>query len=247
MGTSGSSVARGQTRRPTSVRGPAGSTARHIVCVAERLRLAPAAARSAPLADCVHIFPALDPGRHRGPHPGDLAAGGAGRRGPKPDPQRRYHRQSVYENHGKRGPLGYDAGQKVTGRKRHIIVDTIGLLLTVVVHPADMQDRDGAQLVMHRWQGRCPRLRLIWADAGYAGQLNEWVRTRSGWTLEIVKRPPHSHQFEVLPRRWVVERTFAWLGRCRRLSKDFEALCATTEAWINIAMIQLMLRRLAPV
>ncbi len=199
-----------------------------------------------PLADCVQIFPALDPGRHLGPHPGDLAAGGAGRRGQKPDPQRRYHRQSVCENHGKRGPRGYDAGKKVTGRKRHILVDTIGMLLTVVVHPADMQDRDGAKLVMHRLQGRCPRLQLIWADAGYAGQLIEWVRTWSGWTLEIVKRPPHSHQFEVWPRRWVVARTFAGLGRCRRLSKDYEALCATTEAWINIAMIQLMLRRLAP-
>ena len=135
----------------------------------------------------------------------------------------------------------------MTGRKRHILVDTIGMLWTVGVHPADRQDRDGAQLVMHRWQGRCPRLQLIWADAGSAGQLIEWVRTWSGWTLEIVKRPPHSHQFEVWPRRWVVERTFAWLGRCRRLSKDYEALCATTEAWIHIAMIQLMLRRLAPV
>ncbi len=166
MGTAGSSVARGQTRRPTSVRGPAGSTARHIVGVAERLRLAPAAARSAPWADCVQILPALDPGRHLGPHRRPQGLLDAGRRGQKPDPQRRYHRQSVCENHGKRGPGGYDAGQKVTGRKRHILVDTIGMLLTVVVHPADRQDRDGAQLVLPRFQGRCPRLQLIWADAG---------------------------------------------------------------------------------
>ena len=120
------------------------------------------------------------------------------------------------------------------------------MLLAVVVHPADMQDRDGAKLALHRLQRCFPRLQLLWADAGYAGQLIEWVRTWTGWTLEIVKRARNSHQFEVLPRRWVVERTFAWLGRCRRLSKDFEALCETTEAWINIAMIQLMLRRLAP-
>ena len=124
--------------------------------------------------------------------------------------------------------------------------------MAVVVHPADLQDRDGAKLVMAKLQGQFPRLQLIWAEncrgsfAAYSGQLIEWVRTLTGWTLEIVKRPRDSHQFEVWPRRWVVERTFAWLGRCRRLSKDFEALCETTEAWVNLAMIQLMLRRLAP-
>ena len=125
-------------------------------------------------------------------------------------------------------------------------MDTIGLLLAVVVHPADIQDRDGAKLVIDKMIGRFPHLRLVWADAGYAGKLIEWVWTLTGWTLEIVKRPRDSHQFEVLPRRWVVERTFAWLSRCRRLSKDYEALSDTTLAWINIAMIHLMLRRLAP-
>ena len=127
----------------------------------------------------------------------------------------------------KGGPVGYDAGKKVTGRKRHIIVDTIGLLLAVVVHPRDIQDRDGAKLVINKLLGRFPRLRLIWADAGYAGQLVDWVMSVSGWALEIVRRPRDSHQFEVLPRRWVVERTFAWLGRCRRLSKDYEELPET--------------------
>ena len=125
-------------------------------------------------------------------------------------------------------------------------MDTIGLLLAVVVHPADIQDRDGAKLVIDKMIGRFPGLRLVWADAGYAGKLIEWVWILTGWALEIVKRPRDSHQFEVLPRRWVVERTFAWLSRCRRLSKDYEALSDTTEAWINIAMIHLMLRRLAP-
>ena len=89
-------------------------------------------------------------------------------------------------------------------------------------------------------------MRLVWADAGYAGKLVEWVWALTGWALEIVKRPRDSHHFQVLPRRWVVERTFAWLSRCRRLSKDYEALSDTTEAWIHIAMIHLMLRRLAP-
>ena len=122
----------------------------------------------------------------------------------------------------------------------------MGLLLAVVVHPANIQDRDGAKLVIDKLVGRFPRMRLVWADAGYAGKLIEWVWALTGWALEIVKRPRDSHHFQVLPRRWVVERTFAWLSRCRRLSKDYEALSDTTEAWIHIAMIHLMLRRLAP-
>ena len=122
----------------------------------------------------------------------------------------------------------------------------MGLLLAVVVHPANIQDRDGAKLVIDKLRGRFPRMRLVWADAGYAGKLVEWVWAMTGWVLEIVKRPRNSHHFQVLPRRWVVERTFAWLSRCRRLSKDYEALPDTTEVWIHIAMIHLMLRRLAP-
>ena len=122
----------------------------------------------------------------------------------------------------------------------------MGLLLAVVVHPANIQDRDGAKLVIDKLTGRFTRMRLVWADAGYAGKLIEWVWALTGWALEIVKRPRDSHHFQVLPRRWVVERTFAWLSRCRRLSKDYEALTETTEAWIHIAMIHLMLRRLAP-
>ncbi len=121
----------------------------------------------------------------------------------------------------------------------------MGLLLAVVVHPADIQDRDGAKPVIGKLKGRFPHLRLIWADAGYAGRLVDWVMSLSGWTLEIVRRPRSSHRFEVLPRRWVVERTFAWLGRCRRLSKDYEELSETTEAWIYSAMTRLMLKRLA--
>lgn len=134
----------------------------------------------------------------------------------------------------------------MTGRKRHIVVDTLGLLLAVVVHAANIQDRDGAKLVLGKLLGRFPRLQLIWADAAYAGQLVEWARIFGGWLLEVVKRAKNSHRFEVLPRRWVVERTLAWLGRCRRLSKDYEELPQTSEAWVQIAMIHLMLRRLRP-
>ena len=133
----------------------------------------------------------------------------------------------------------------MTGRKRHIVVDTMGLLLAVVVHPANVQDRDGAKLVLQTLTGRFPRLQLIWADGGYAGQLIAWVQELGGWLLEIVKRPDES-RFVVLPRRWVVERTFAWLGRHRRLSKDYEALPESSETFILIATIYLMLHRLAP-
>lgn len=126
------------------------------------------------------------------------------------------------------------------------MVDTLGLLLAVVVHAADVQDRDGAKLVLSKLVGHFPRLRLIWADGGYAGHLEEWAQGVGNWMLSIVRRDPELHRFQVLPRRWVVERTFAWLGRYRRLSKDYEALPASGEAWVNIAMLHLMLRRLHP-
>ena len=132
------------------------------------------------------------------------------------------------------------------GRKRHIVVDTLGLLVAVVVHPAASQDRDGAKLVLPKLRGRVPRLRVIWADAGYAGRLVAWVQSRTGWELAIVRRPRGSQRFAVQPRRWVVERTFGWLGRCHRLSKDYAALPASVEAWMHIAMLQLLLRRLRP-
>ena len=126
-----------------------------------------------------------------------------------------------------------------------MVVDTLGLLLAVVVHAADIQDRDGAKLVLTKLKERFRRLELIWADAGYAGQLVEWAQAFGGWILCIVKRT-EAHRFQVLPRRWVVERTLAWLGRQRRLSKDYEALTQTSESLIQIAMIYIMLHRLAP-
>lgn len=142
---------------------------------------------------------------------------------------------------------GYDAGKKISGRKRHILVDTIGLLLIVIVHGADVQDRDGAKLVLERLRHRFTRLRLIWADGGYAGTLVEWVRSlrqRRRLRLEIIKRSDAAKGFVVLPRRWVVERTFAWLSFHRRMSKDYEALPETSQAFVHIAMIRLMLARL---
>ena len=132
----------------------------------------------------------------------------------------------------------------MNGRKRHIIVDSQGLLLDVVVHPANIQDRDGAKLVISKIIGRFSKLRLIWADGGYAGKLTVWVGEKAGCELKIVKRAKGERGFTVLPRRWVVERTFAWLGNFRRLSKDYEESPKTSETWIRIAMIRIMLRRL---
>lgn len=143
-----------------------------------------------------------------------------------------------------RGVRGYDAGKKVNGRKRHIIVDTLGLLLVVVVHVASIQDRDGAKLACMQLLGKFPRLKLIWADGGYAGKLVKWVHEFGGWILEIVKRPNEANGFVLLKRRWVVERTFAWLSFFRRLSKDYEEKTETSETIVRISMIHLMVRRL---
>ena len=122
----------------------------------------------------------------------------------------------------------------------------MGLIHGVAVHPADVQDRDGAKLVLEPLAGRMERLERLWADGGYAGQLVEWVQQRCGWTLEIVKRTDDVTGFVVLPKRWIVERTFAWLGKCRRLRKDYEHLVSSSEAMIRLAMIGLMVRRLHP-
>ena len=120
----------------------------------------------------------------------------------------------------------------------------MGLLIAVVVHAADIQDRDGAKLLLELMKGKCRRLKLIWADGGYAGKLMEWTKQLCGWVLEIVKRTDDLAGFKLLPHRWVVERTFGWLGRYRRLSKDYEELPASSEAMIHVAMINLMLHRL---
>ncbi len=128
-------------------------------------------------------------------------------------------------------------------------MDTLGLVLAVVVHCAGIQDKDGAKLVFMKMLGKFPRLRLIWADGAYAGSLISWLAAFTGcvgsWVLEIVKRRPEAKGFVLLPRRWVVERTFAWLSRYRRLSKDYEETTQSSEAWIYVAMTHIMVRRLA--
>jgi putative transposase len=171
------------------------------------------------------------------------------------------------------GPHGYDGAKKLSGRKRHLLVDTTGLLLRVVVHPANLQDRDGAKLVVAGMSTQFPRIQRLWADQGYVGPVATWIQETLGWQVslvqhrpkprgqwvphgdladwrtvwfEYVRLPPTRTGFRgVLQRRWVVERTIAWIGRNRRMSKDYEYRLETSEAWVYLAMVRLMLRRLA--
>lgn len=144
------------------------------------------------------------------------------------------------------GESGYDAGKKVKGRKRHIVVDTLGNLLDVVVHAANIQDRDGAMFVLYKLPEQIKAsLKILWADGGYAGKLVEWTQEHIGPLVEIVEKDPTRKGFSVLPHRWVVERTFAWLGRYRRLSKDFERNPSCSESVVYIASVRTLLRRLA--
>jgi transposase len=192
---------------------------------------------------------ALELGRHAGAYPSRTLRGGARAGGTRSEPDGGHHRFPDCKRRSKRGssldPSGYDAGKKVKGRKRHILVDTLGLLLNVVVHPADIQDRDGAFHLLRRARRLFPFIERIFADGGYRGDKMARVVSRTGiWKLEIVKRSTAAG-FEVLPKRWIVERTFAWISRNRRLARDFECYASTVVAFIRLAMIRIMLRRLA--
>ena len=168
---------------------------------------------------------------------------------------------------------GFDGGKKVRGRKRHLLVDTEGLVLEAKVHSAKVPDEDGIRLLLERARGRLPRLSHLWVDAGYRGRGRRWAQEELGLSVEVVRKPPKPapekvmlawakewHKegskvdwqrlmpprgFQVLPRRWVVERTFSWLCQNRRMSKDYERLCASAEAFVYAAMSRLMARRLA--
>jgi putative transposase len=140
---------------------------------------------------------------------------------------------------------GYDAGKKINGRKRHIVVDTCGLLLVVLVTGANVQDRDAARLLLWALRTCFPTVRLLWADGGYSGQLVAWAAAVVGLTVEIVRKLAGQVGFQVLPRRWVAERTFAWINRCRRTVRDYERLPAHHAAMVQWSMVIIMTRRLA--
>lgn len=134
-------------------------------------------------------------------------------------------------------------GKKITGRKRHILTDKLGIILMVIVHSAKVQDRDGAKFLLFRAKELFPRLLIIWADGGYAGKFIKWAWQVCAWSIEIVKRN-QLHCFVILPRRWVIERTFGWLSRWRRLSKDYERTVQSSEGFVYLASIGIMLRRM---
>jgi putative transposase len=138
---------------------------------------------------------------------------------------------------------GYDGGKKIQGRKRHIVTDTMGLLMAVVIHGADIQDREGAKLLMEQLRYKYPRLKKILADGGYTGQLIDWILKRFGWALEIVHKVAGVAGFNVLPKRWVVERTFGWFNFNRRLAKDYEMKTECSTAFVQLAMCRIMLNR----
>jgi transposase len=188
-------------------------------------------------------------GRHaEAPAPRPVRPGArAGRQGGEPDGGG--HRQPEREECGKGGaridPSGYDAGKKVKGKKRHSLVDTLGLLLSAAVLPADIQDRDGAIPLLRAARRLFPFVEVIFADGAYRGEATAKAVAGTGrWRLEIVSRGD-AEGFVPLAKRWIVERTFAWLGRCRRLAKDFENLAVNALAFLCLGMIRLMLRRLA--
>jgi len=154
--------------------------------------------------------------------------------------------QSV-KSDGHGGEVGYDAGKRIKGRKRHVLVDTLGLLLGVVVTPASCPERDGAQQVLRRVAGWFSGLRKLWVDGGYTGEgFQRWVSEHLPKVeVEVVKRSDQVTGFSVLPKRWIVERTFGWLMQHRRLARDYERTPSSAEAWINLALIRIQLRRLS--
>src|SRR5437867_818297 len=198
----------------------------HLLRGARRLCLALAATRPAAVADRLLLLHGLAARRTLADHSRHLARPGAAPERKKKAPTAAIlDSQSVkVSNHG--GVRGYDAGKKILGRKRHLLVDTLGLILHVVVHSAAIQDRDGARLVLPRLLERFGWLRCIFVDGGYAGELVAWVKKllpRRGLRLEVVKRnEADKHRFAILPKRWIVERTFGWLSKFRRLAKDYE-------------------------
>jgi transposase len=192
---------------------------------------------------------ALGLGRHAQAPAPCLVRPGARADGQGSKPDRRDRRQPEREGCGKRGPRvdpsGYDAGKKVKGKKRHILLDTRGLLLGAVVHPANIQDRDGAVPLLRTARRLFPFVEVVFADGAYQGESTAAAVAGTGrWRLEVVRRGENPG-FVPLPKRWIVERTFAWLGRCRRLAKDFENLAVDALAFLCLAMIRLLLRRLA--
>src|SRR4051794_25600036 len=237
----------GQARGPAAHHRHAADAGRLVLPGAHRLPVAPPAApaRVPALADGLRLHARLRERGRVGEHPppprGDAARAG----GPRAEPERRHRRHPERQDHRKGGPRGYDAAKKVKGRKRHVGVDTSGLLLGVLVHAADVQDADGVGDLLKKLKRLYCWLRVVFADSVYDRLPVLLACFLLGLTLVIVRRLAGSTGFVLLPRRWVAERTLGWLGRWRRLAKEYEELPEVSETMVKLAMIRLMLHRLA--
>jgi len=238
-----SAAGRTPRRRPSAQVPVAAGSGCPVVCGEDRLSVAPVAGRFSSMAVGTSTVPRLARQRDLGACDQDVAGTRPSGKGAKRLSHRGDHRFSVGQDGAKRGRRGYDAGKKVKGRKRHIAVDTEGNLLAVIVHSAGIQDRTAGRAVLMRLFCRIDTISTVFADGGYTGALIEWAREMFGYTVEIVKRN-EQHLFRVLPKRWIVERTFAWLNWSRRLSKDYELRHTSAETMIYIAFAHQLLRRL---
>ncbi len=192
----------------------------------------------------VWIFAALTSRWHLGRRHARSARGGTTEGGTQCRAFGCHHRFTLGQERWKRGQRGFDAGKKTKGRKQHIAVDTLGFILAVVVHSAGIQDRTGARAVLVRLFGIITRIQKIYVDGGYAGKVLARSHAMFGGVVEVVKRN-EAGKFVVLPKRWIVERTFAWLVNCRRLNRDYEINPRQSEAMIKLAMVHLLVKRLA--
>jgi transposase len=250
MGFSGAAYSAGEARRTQTRSECARGHERTFVRTGNGLPMAASAEGLSAEEHGAWLFRPVELGRHTGPYPRCSLRGATRTRGPRSQPDGGDHRQPKRQSLRKRGasidPIGFDAGKKTKGIKRHILTDHQGLLLSVAVHPASVQDRDGAELVLSkRVRRRFPFIKVIFADAGYQGpRVRDTVRKSGAWRIEIVKRPDAQKGFAVIAKRWIVVRTLAWISRNRRLARDFENLARTATALIRLAMIKLMLRRL---
>jgi transposase len=250
MGVSRAADRACQARRPSACNRCSRSSERDLLCALDRVSVEGVAQGPAAEEHGARLLHAVGLGRHTGAHPPRVVCPDSRARGTRCQPECGHHRQPERQSRPKGGksldPQGFDAGKKVTGRKRHILVDTLGLLLNVVVHSADIQDRDGAALVLDkRTRRQFPFIERIYADGGYQGPRVRAAAARTGtWKIEIIKRSDIARGFVVLPKRWVVERTLAWISRNRRLARDFERYARTVAAFVRLAMIRIMLRRL---
>ena len=222
-----------------AARGPSGNHQRYFLRQSHGLPVASLAARLSKMEDGLHGILAMAEGGSVAADQRRPAGASASRRREETYAYGGDHRQPIGEDHRSRGEeRGYDAGKKITGRKRHLAVDTLGMVLAVVVHGAYWQDQTGAVIVLWRLRDKFRRLKVIFADSAYGRDgLVEIVKETFGWILQTVLRPVRAEGFVVLPKRWIVERTFAWLSRYRRHSKDYERNTETSEAMVLITMV----------